>query len=125
MKSLSKTLCAILPLRYIMREIGFEQKGPTPLLQDNQGAIAAQLNPLTRNLKHVNMRIHHIRQVVRDGEMEPMYVRTDDTVADIFTKSLPKKRFLRLRALVLGGRDPETGERHPGMPTKVKKQLGY
>ena len=85
-------------LRRVMGELGFEQVGATDLAVDNEGAIALSENPQAHpRTKHIRLRYHFIRQYVQEGVIKPYYVSTHKNIADIFTKNLPKDKFLELR----------------------------
>ena len=68
------------------------------LLCDNESAIK-----LTNNLvqhartKHIDVRHHFIRYHQQKGDICIESVRTEDQLADIFTKPLDEKRFCNLR----------------------------
>ena len=47
--------------------------------------------------RHINRRYHFIRDAIQDGTIELNYCRTEEQLADIFTKALPKDRFEYLR----------------------------
>ena len=80
-----------------MGELGFHQVGATDLAVDNEGAIALSENPHTHpHTKHIQLRFHFIRQYVQEGVIRPQYVSTHDNITDIFTKNLPKDKFLEL-----------------------------
>ena len=58
-------------------------------------------NPVLHDkTKHFKIKFHAIRQMQQEGEVEIQYCSTDDQLADIFTKSLPKVRFETLRRLL-------------------------
>ena len=44
--------------------------------------------------------MHFIRNLVHDSVIELLYCPTDDQVADIFTKSLTKAKFSKLRSML-------------------------
>jgi hypothetical protein len=63
------------------------------LLCDNQGAIHLAKNPLTdRRSKHIDIRHHYVREKVATGVVRPIYVPTEQQLADIMTKGLPSPR---------------------------------
>jgi hypothetical protein len=63
---------------------------------DNESAIHIANNPSdTSRTKHIDLRYHYLRQCVQDGSIEPTYVNTDDNAADLFTKALPRLKFLK------------------------------
>jgi hypothetical protein len=47
--------------------------------------------------KHIDTRYHYIRECVEESKIEVNYVRTDDQLADILTKSLGRLKFLEMR----------------------------
>jgi len=82
----------------VMGELGFEQVGATELAVDNEGAIVLSENPQAHPCtKHIRLRYHFIRQYVQEGVIKPYYISTHENIADIFTKNLPKDKFLELR----------------------------
>ena len=48
-----------------------------------------------KRTKHIDIRFHWIRQLVKDKLIELFYVPTADNVADIMTKALPPQTFLK------------------------------
>ena len=56
---------------------------------DNVGAIGmTNHGTLKSRTKHVDIRYHFVRQHVASGELEINFIRTNDNVADLFTKNL-------------------------------------
>ena len=65
---------------------------------DNKSAIVLTKNPVQHSrTKHINTRHHFIRQYVEDKKIQADYVRTEDQLADILTKSLGRVKFLEMR----------------------------
>ncbi len=88
-------------MRNLLRSIGFEQTGPTTILEDNQGAIALSKNPKGHHrTKHIDIKYHYIREATEKGDIELKYCPTERMFADILTKALPKARFEELRTLI-------------------------
>ena len=84
-------------LRRLLTDIGVPLKGPTVIHEDNQGAIAIARNPVAHaRTKHINIRYHFVREGIQNGAVDLKYVPTDEMVADILTKPLPKHRFKKL-----------------------------
>jgi hypothetical protein len=54
-------------------------------------------------MRHINLNHHYIREIVREKCVVPIYCSTNDNVADIFTKALPKAAFVKLRDILLTG----------------------
>ena len=83
-------------LRYLLQDLavfgGYSaDMGPTILFGDNQGAIALTKNPEThQRSKHIDIRYHYIRDLVKEKEIEMTYVNTSDMVADALTKPLQR-----------------------------------
>ena len=73
------------------------------LLEDNQSAIALARNPLTSSrTKHVDIRLHFVREILRRGSVVLHHCPTSKMVADILTKSLAKVKFKHLATQLLG-----------------------
>lgn len=88
-------------LRRLLSDLGWELSQPTAVMEDNQGAIAIVKNPVQhKRTKHIDIRHHFIREAVERGEIAVDYCPTNQMVADILTKPLPKPKFLQLRPLL-------------------------
>ena len=77
-------------LRHLLKDLGFEQKEPTILYEDNEGCVFFSQDPVSRErTRHIDIRRHDLRGRVADGTVRLVPCATGDMVADIFTKSLP------------------------------------
>ena len=83
----------ILWARMFLAEIGRIEEDPTTLYCDNQSATLARDNKFHARTKHININYHFIREAVENGSIEIMYVPTEENLADVFTKALPRVRF--------------------------------
>ena len=71
---------------------------PVTLMEDNQGAIAIARNPVAHTrTKHINIRYHYVREALQNGAISIQYCPTNEMVADLLTKPLPKSQFEKLR----------------------------
>jgi hypothetical protein len=69
-----------------------------PLLCDNERAIKIANNPVQHSrTKHIDIRHHFLRDHVAQGDIILEGVRSENQLADIFTKPLDKTRFCILR----------------------------
>jgi hypothetical protein len=69
------------------------------LLCDNESVVKTATNPVQHiRTKHIDIRHHFLRNHMGKGDIVLEGVRTDDQLADIFTKSLDKTRFCKLRS---------------------------
>lgn len=65
---------------------------------DNMSAIKLIKNPeFHQRSKHIDVKYHFIRNLYESGELDVKYVKSEDQIADIFTKALGKPRFLYLK----------------------------
>ena len=60
-----------------------------PIFEDNQGAVQLSQNPVSNsNSKHIDVRHHFLRELVRQGDISVSHVPSEDQHADILTKAL-------------------------------------
>ena len=65
--------------------------------EDNQVAKRMAEEIATKRSKHIDVRYHHIRELVEAGDIIIEECRTDNMLADMLTKPLPKEKFRMLR----------------------------
>jgi hypothetical protein len=70
-----------------------------PLLCDNESAVKIDTNHVQhKRTKHIDIRHHFLRDHVSKGDIVMESVRTDDQLADMFTKPLDETHFCKLRS---------------------------
>lgn len=76
-------------LRSMLKELSFEQKKPTRIYVDSASAIEI-LSTLKTNhsVKHINVRIHYIRECINGREVSLVFIPSKFNVADVLTKPL-------------------------------------
>ena len=85
-------------LRQLMSDVGLEQEKSTPIMCDNQGAIALVKNPTHHaRSKHIDIQHHFVREKVESDVIALQYIPTERMVADVLTKALAKPRHEDLR----------------------------
>lgn len=88
-------------LRRLLNDIGEKQDQPSVMNEDNQGAIELSKNPRFHNrTKHIDVAYHFIREKVNDRSINVKYCSTDQMLADIMTKSLPRQTFQKFRDML-------------------------
>ena len=77
-------------------------QGRTQLLGDNNGArFLAAREAYHERTKHVDVRYHFTREKVLDGTLAVLHKKTEEMVADIFTKPLGAVKFKLFRDYLL------------------------
>ena len=66
--------------------------------------MALTNNPVHhKRTKHIDVRYHYTRELVAAGQIALVYVPTQEQLADVLTKALPRATLEHLREVVLGG----------------------
>ena len=88
-------------LRRILEDMGEVQNDPTEIYCDSKSAIAMAKNAVYHSrTKHIAIKYHFLRETTANKEIELNYCKTEEQVADIFTKALPTAKFKLLRAML-------------------------
>ena len=83
--------------RMFLAELGLRQKQPTVILEDNRSCINLSQNPVYQyRTKQIDIRHHQLREAVKYKEIVLMPIATGDQVADMLTKSLEWRQFIKL-----------------------------
>ena len=99
--ALSEAVKEILWVRQVFDEIGLPLNDPTVVHQDNQSTIAIAMNPIQhQRVKHMDVRVHFLRDHLDKGDVKLIWCPTGDMVADIFTKALPGPSHVKLTQLL-------------------------
>jgi hypothetical protein len=109
--SLSTALQTVIPLIGVATEmlnLGFNISDTIPTVKckafdDNMGAIEIALVPKMRpRTKHINVKYHHFRQYVDNGDILIQHVTSKDQVADFLTKMSESTLFHKHCEAVMG-----------------------
>lgn len=89
--------------RRLLAELGFPQSGPTQIGEDNMACIHMSTSSAMYNrVKHIDVRVYHLRSLCREGVMELHKVASQFQVADSLTKSTTFPLFRAHRSILLG-----------------------
>jgi hypothetical protein len=95
--SLADTSRQLVWIRSLFEEIGIIL-APIPLCGDNQGSIFLASNPVQeKRIKHIDIRYHYIREVIRAKKIELFFIEGSENPADLFTKNLGRIKFQKFR----------------------------
>jgi hypothetical protein len=85
-------------LRTFLKELHLAQKSATWIFSDSQGSNALIRNPVYHaRTKHIDIQYHFVREHVLAGNLCYYFCATNDQVADILTKALPRGKFESFR----------------------------
>ena len=90
--------CAqILWMKQTLRDYGIKLD-QIPILCDNTSAINLSKNSIQHSrTKHIEIRHHFLRDHVKKWDVVIKFVSTENQLADIFTKPLSEKHFIKIR----------------------------
>ena len=81
-------------IKQLLADIGIKIQEPIKMFCDNQAARHIATNPVFhKRTKHIEVDCHFIREKIQTKEIETPFVRSEDQLADIFTKGLDPKQF--------------------------------
>ena len=90
--------------RKLATELGFIQPGPTPIAEDNTGAIALlEHGHFKGRSKHVHLRWCFVCDYIDTGVLRLVQTPSRDQLADIGTKACPAPQLKFQRSLLRGG----------------------
>jgi hypothetical protein len=89
-------------LRMFLAELGFGDPNPTAQHMDNTGGRNLAYNPEHhQKTKHIERRHFYVRELVESLELSVPFVRTEDNMADFFTKPLKSRQFFPMRDKIM------------------------
>ncbi|MBW0487893.1 hypothetical protein O181_027608 [Austropuccinia psidii MF-1] len=103
-KALTNLSTEVLWLRQFVKELSLcNLDGPTIIFDDNQGCIntaSSDSNSNARRMKHVEIQLHFIREVIQNSLIKVVYVPTSKMLADFMTNSCTCNCALKQRKTV-------------------------
>jgi hypothetical protein len=89
-------------LRNILHNFHIDTPQPTTIFEDNQGAICQSKDPVNNSrMKHIDVKLHFTRQMMKAGFVHVTYIATQDMRADMLTKAMSRKMFEKHRQLLM------------------------
>jgi hypothetical protein len=88
------TSCHVVWLARLMSEILNREQGTSLLMIDNKSAISVINNSIFNDRsRHINVRFHLIREYDANGHIKVQFIKTEDQLGDLLTKSLCRVKF--------------------------------
>lgn len=87
-------------LRGILTDFGLEQKCVTVLCDSNSAICLAKHQMYHERSKHIDVRLHFVRDEIEKGVVKVSKVSTEENAADMLTKALPASKFKHCLKLV-------------------------
>ena len=101
--SAAETAKHIVHFRELLEQIGFPQREPTVLRNDNESSNhAASIHSVSSKMQHVRVRFHFIKELVANNEVKMEYCKSKDLSADLLTKPLARPQTEVHRKTILG-----------------------
>jgi hypothetical protein len=90
-------------LRGLLQEMKIDMSRPTTLWEDNNACISiSKQMGCSGRTKHIDVKMHIIRDRIMAELIELMKISTNENVADMFTKALAIAKFRYFRSMLLG-----------------------
>ena len=97
----SSATCQGLWISRLIKELMSVEENLVKILVDNKSALELTWNPVHHSRsKHIDTRHHFIRDCMEEGLVKFEYVKTEDQLADLFTKSLGRVKFCEFCAKI-------------------------
>jgi len=94
-------VCHAIWLRNLLSKMELKKLGAIVIQVDNKSAIELAKNPVNHERrKHIDVHFHFICDHVKKGSVELVHVASQNQVADIFTKPLPKVLFDKYKKMI-------------------------
>ncbi|PNX77125.1 retrovirus-related Pol polyprotein from transposon TNT 1-94 [Trifolium pratense] len=88
-RAMANATCELVWLRNLLQELKFCEICPMELACDNQSALHLSSNPIFHErTKHIEVDCHFIREKIISGIIKTSFIRSNDQLADMLTKSL-------------------------------------
>jgi hypothetical protein len=89
-------------MRNFLKSIGFPQRSPTVIYEDNSSVIKLAYKPKDDSrTRHIRVRFHKVKEYVLDGTVKLTAIKGKENPADLFTKSPTPVMFTSMRYIIM------------------------
>ena len=93
-RAMASTASELVWIKQLLADLNIQIQKPMKMFCDNQVARHIASNPVFHErTKHIEVDCHFIREKVQDKEIETPFVKSEEQLADVFTKGLGNKNF--------------------------------
>jgi hypothetical protein len=93
-RAIASTVSELTWIKQVLVDLKINVNEPMKMFCDNQAARHIASNPVFHeHTKHIEVDCHFIREKVQSKEIETPFVKSEDQLADIFTKGLSANTF--------------------------------
>lgn len=93
--SLSMAASDVSWLINLLTDFSYENVCPVNIFCDNQSAIINANSDTIKRLKHIDIRYHFVKDLVKDNKICIKYIKTNEQPADMLTKILSKELIVK------------------------------
>jgi hypothetical protein len=102
--ALSTLVKKLAEIMAVLRSVNLDPQLPITVYCDNTAAVLAGKMYTSRKTRHLAQHLLYVREaVIKEKWVDLLQCRSEDQLADILTKNLPKDQFQRLRGILLEG----------------------
>jgi hypothetical protein len=89
--------------RQLCADLGYPMRGASPVRCDSEAAVGlAKHSGKFEATKHIRLKYHVLRQYQKEGEVQTVWCPSRHQWADVLTKNVAVKDFVRITGLVMG-----------------------
>jgi len=93
--------CQCIWIKRVLEKLGLEEHKNILIFCDNNSTIQLSKNPVFHGRsKHIDIKFHFLRDLVKDGTIKLNYCSSQTQVAGIMTKPLKLEQFSKLRRML-------------------------
>jgi hypothetical protein len=93
--------CHSIWMERVLNSLDFSSCKCVKIFCDNSSTIKLSKNPVLHGrTKHIDIKFHFLRDLVKEGVVELVHCGTSEQMADIMTKPLKLESFLKLRNML-------------------------